>query len=52
MRMLLFLFPILFAYSRIYLAVHFPIDVVVGMLLGYIIAFIFYKIMQILILKD
>jgi len=50
--MLLFLFPILFAYSRIYLAVHFPIDVVVGMLLGYIIAFIFYKIKQILILKD
>ncbi|MDV7186342.1 phosphatase PAP2 family protein [Lutibacter sp. TH_r2] len=39
---LVFLFPILFAYSRIYLAAHFPIDITVGMLLGYLIAKVFY----------
>lgn len=49
---LLFLFPILFAYSRIYLAVHFPIDIIFGMLLGYIIAIIFYKIIHFFVLKN
>lgn len=49
---LLFLFPILFAYSRIYLAVHFPIDIIFGMLLGYIIAIVFYKIIHFFILKS
>lgn len=47
----LFLFPILFAYSRIYLAVHFPIDILFGMLLGYLVALIFYKIIEFSILK-
>ena len=48
---LVFLFPILFAYSRIYLAAHFPIDIVFGMFLGYLVALIFYKIIQLFILK-
>ena len=41
---LFFVWPILFAYSRIYIGVHFPIDVTVGALLGFLIGFIFYKI--------
>lgn len=49
---LLFLFPILFAYSRIYLAAHFPTDILVGMLLGYIIAVIFYKLIQVSMFKN
>ena len=49
--MLLFLFPILFAYSRIYLAVHFPIDILFGMVLGYTIALVFYKITEFFVLK-
>lgn len=48
---LLFLFPILFAYSRIYLAVHYPIDILVGMVLGYVIAVIFYKLTNHFVLK-
>jgi len=47
----IFLFPFLFAYSRIYLAAHFPIDILAGMILGYVIAFVFYKIMKFFILK-
>ncbi len=48
---LLFLFPLLFSYSRIYLAVHFPIDVLAGTLLGFIIALFFYKLIQVFVLK-
>ena len=43
---LVFLFPILFTYSRIYLAVHFPFDILLGMLLGYLIALIFNVIIE------
>lgn len=42
--LLLLIWPILFAYSRIYVGVHFPIDIFVGMLLGLLIGFLFYKI--------
>ncbi len=49
---ILFLFPILFAYSRIYLAVHYPIDIIVGMVLGFLIALLFYKITYYFVLKD
>ena len=49
---ILFLFPILFAYSRIYLAVHYPIDIIVGMVLGFLIALLFYKLMYFFVLKD
>lgn len=48
---LIFLFPIFFAYSRIYLAAHFPIDILFGVVLGYLIARIFYKIIKVFILK-
>jgi len=43
---LVFLYPILFAYSRLYLAAHFPFDILFGMLLGFVIALIFYKILE------
>ena len=41
---LLFLWPFIFAYSRIYVGVHYPIDIFTGMLLGLLIGYIFYKI--------
>ena len=41
---LLLIWPILFAYSRIYVGVHFPVDIFVGMLLGIIEGLIFYRI--------
>lgn len=49
---LIFLFPILFAYSRIYLAVHYPIDILFGLMLGYLIAITFYKIVYHFLLKN
>ena len=41
---ILLIWPILFAYSRIYVGVHFPIDIFVGMLLGILIGYVFYRI--------
>ena len=40
---LLFLFPFIFAYSRIYLGLHFPIDIISGFVFGLITGFCFYK---------
>ncbi|CAM3673689.1 phosphatase PAP2 family protein [Flavobacterium gelidilacus] len=40
---LLFLFPLIFAYSRIYLGLHFPLDILTGYAFGIINAIIFYK---------
>jgi len=40
---LLLIWPILFAYSRIYVGVHFPIDIFIGMLVGILIGLLFYK---------
>ncbi|WP_111707297.1 phosphatase PAP2 family protein [Lutibacter citreus] len=48
---LIFLFPILFAYSRIYLAAHFPLDILFGAILGYFIAVIYYKIVYYFLCK-
>lgn len=48
---LFFIWPLLFAYSRIYIGVHFPIDVTAGALLGMLIGFVFYKLSLILLLK-
>ena len=42
--LLLLIWPILFAYSRIYVGVHYPVDIFSGMLLGIFIGTIFYKI--------
>ena len=39
---LILLFPLFFAYSRLYLGVHFPIDVSVGIITGIILANIYY----------
>lgn len=40
---LLFLFPLIFAYSRIYLGLHFPSDILTGYAFGAIFGFICYK---------
>ena len=40
---LLFLFPLIFAYSRIYLGLHFPSDILVGYLFGATFGFGFYR---------
>jgi undecaprenyl-diphosphatase len=40
---LLFLFPLIFAYSRIYLGLHFPTDILTGYTFGAISGFIGYK---------
>jgi undecaprenyl-diphosphatase len=43
---LLFLFPLIFAYSRIYLGLHFPGDILTGYTFGATFGFLFYKIHQ------
>ena len=45
---LLFIFPLCFGYSRIYLGVHYPLDVLSGYMAGIFWGFIFYKIQQVL----
>jgi undecaprenyl-diphosphatase len=40
---LIFLYPFIFAYSRIYLGVHFPIDIMTGYAFGIMLGFLFYK---------
>jgi undecaprenyl-diphosphatase len=42
---LIFLFPIIISYSRVYLGVHYPTDVFCGGLLGIFIGWIFYRIL-------
>jgi len=41
--LLIFFWPLFFGYSRIYVGVHFPIDVLSGFILGTVIGIIFYK---------
>ena len=41
---LFFIWPVLFSYSRMYLGVHFPLDVITGALLGLLIGYLFYRI--------
>ena len=45
---LLFLFPLIFAYSRIYLGLHFPLDILTGYVFGVLFGFLFYKLHQFL----
>lgn len=49
---LLFLFPLIFAYSRIYLGLHYPLDIVTGYLFGSTFGFVTYKLYQKYILKN
>ena len=43
---LFFIWPILFAMSRIYVGVHFPIDILVGMAVGLLSGWLFYVLFQ------
>jgi undecaprenyl-diphosphatase len=49
---LIFLYPLIFAYSRIYLGVHFPTDILTGYVFGAIFGFVFYKIYQKFFIKN
>lgn len=40
---LIFIFPLVFAYSRLYLGVHFPIDILTGATIGSTIGYVFFK---------
>jgi undecaprenyl-diphosphatase len=48
---LLFLFPLIFGYSRIYLGMHYPSDILAGYVYGAIFGFGAYKLYQKLILR-
>ena len=41
---LIFLYPLIFAYSRIYLGVHFPTDILTGCIFGTLFGIVFYTI--------
>jgi undecaprenyl-diphosphatase len=43
---ILFLWPLIFAYSRIYLGLHYPSDIICGYLFGAIIGFLIFKAYQ------
>jgi len=43
---MVWLYPILFSFSRIYLGVHYPSDIVVGAIVGSFFALIFYRMYQ------
>lgn len=47
----LILWALLVAYSRVYIGVHFPLDVITGMLFGIIYATIFYKLFKLFLKK-
>lgn len=40
---LLYIWPMLFSYSRMYLGVHYPSDILTGLIVGVLIAFLVYK---------
>ncbi len=45
---LLFIFPLCFGYSRIYLGVHYPLDVLSGYVVGIFLGYIFYRVQHLL----
>ena len=49
---LIFLFPIIFAYSRIYLGLHYPLDILTGYFFGTLYGFLFYKLYEQLRTKE
>lgn len=48
---LLFVFPLIFAYSRIYLGLHFPGDILTGYFFGATFGFVFFKLYEYVIAK-
>lgn len=48
---LIFLFPLIFAYSRIYLGLHFPLDIISGYIFGSLVGILFYRIYNVIITK-
>ncbi len=48
---LIFLYPLIFAYSRIYLGLHFPLDIISGFVFGGCTGFLFYRIFSKIISK-
>ena len=48
---LIFLYPLIFAYSRIYLGLHFPLDIISGYIFGSLTGILFYKIYSKIISK-
>ncbi len=44
---LLFFWPLIFAYSRIYLGLHYPLDIIFGYLCGLTLGFLMFKLYQI-----
>lgn len=43
---ILLLWPVLFTFSRMYLGVHYPLDILVGSIVGILLAYVFYKMHQ------
>ena len=48
---LIFLYPLIFAYSRIYLGLHFPLDIISGFVFGSLVGVLFYRIYNIILTK-
>lgn len=46
-----YIFPLLFAYSRIYMGKHYPIDIIFGYVLGIIEAIIYFKFLKLIMVK-
>ena len=49
---LLFLFPLIFAYSRIYLGLHFPTDILTGYIFGATMGFVCYKLYEKFVIRN
>jgi undecaprenyl-diphosphatase len=47
----LYIWPLLFIYSRLYFGVHYPSDILIGMFIGIIIGIVFYRIYNVRIVK-
>ncbi|MFV5684061.1 phosphatase PAP2 family protein [Flavobacterium sp. GB2R13] len=43
----LFLWPLIFAYSRIYLGLHYPLDILTGYFFGFVFGFLMFKIYKV-----
>lgn len=48
---LLFLWPLIFAYSRIYLGLHYPIDILTGYLVGFLLGYGMFQLYQLALKK-